>query len=231
MAIPMAPWTTSQDSQADFEFSQTQRDPVRGWDGESLGASQVQNSQVNPRSKYCEIKESVYGSTRLTRRAGAVFTSLSGHMPIKLFWPSNRYPGSTAHALPGESGSARLGRGPYPRYNDFVYNERRVSNRHCLIGRLDERSGAVGRAGTGRSDSEPIVFIEDLGSSNGTYVNGKRIAQTPHKQILRHGDEISLGGQATDEHDVRYIYRSVGEEGMPTEPVGGIFEKYYFRET
>lgn len=32
-------------------------------------------------------------------------------------------------------------------------------------------------------------YIEDLGSTNGTYVNGKRVK----KQTLKHGDTISLG--------------------------------------
>jgi hypothetical protein len=34
-----------------------------------------------------------------------------------------------------------------------------------------------------------------------------------------------------EDHDVRYIFRSVGKEGEPPEPVGGIFERYFFRET
>lgn len=36
------------------------------------------------------------------------------------------------------------------------------------------------------------VFIRDLGSSNGTYVNGKRM-QANVDQILHHGDILSLG--------------------------------------
>jgi ser/thr/tyr protein kinase RAD53 len=80
--------------------------------------------------------------------------------------------------------------------------------------------------------SEPIVYIEDLGSSNGTWVNGRRIESTPYRQVLKHGDEISLGAQGElDDHDVRYIYRSVGKEGELLEEVGGIFQKYTFVDT
>lgn len=93
-----------------------------------------------------------------------------------------------------------------------------------------------------------MVYIEDLNSSNGTWVyiaimvltvpihtdihslqvNGKRIA----KQILQHGDEISLGSPVkTDDHDARYIFRSVGREGERLDSAGAIFEAYQFRET
>ncbi len=145
---------------------------------------------------------------------------------------------SITEELPGESGTARLGRGPYPRFNDIVFSERRISNKHCVIGRLDEnvqkRRDTHDIPAQHRrpiDDAEPIVYIEDLGSSNGTYVNGRRIASTPHKQILVHGDEISLGSESrTDEHDVRFVYRSVGEKDKPTEPLAGIFDKYIFRE-
>jgi hypothetical protein len=59
-------------------------------------------------------------------------------------------------------------------------------------------------------------------------VNGKRIT----KQILTHGDEISLGSPVkTDDHDARYIFRSVGSEGERLNSVGAVFEKYQFRET
>lgn len=35
-----------------------------------------------------------------------------------------------------------------------------------------------------------VATIRDLGSSNGTYVNGRRIQQ----QVLRHGDVVTVGG-------------------------------------
>ncbi len=51
-----------------------------------------------------------------------------------------------------------------------------VSRRHCKI---------YQRGGT--------YFIEDVGSSNGTFLNGKRL--TPHKpQAIQKGDVLQLGG-------------------------------------
>src|SRR5690606_33932655 len=47
-----------------------------------------------------------------------------------------------------------------------------VSRRHCSI-----------------VQSEGQVLVQDLGSSNGTYVNGKRIQET----TLRPGDQIRIG--------------------------------------
>lgn len=57
--------------------------------------------------------------------------------------------------------------------NDVVIKDQFVSKRHCRIGETD---GAY--------------FLEDLGSANGTYLNGERIATaTP----LQDGDYIGLG--------------------------------------
>ena len=41
------------------------------------------------------------------------------------------------------------------------------------------------------SVAEEAFLLKDLGSSNGTYVNGERIAQ----QLVRHGDRVTLGDQ------------------------------------
>jgi adenylate cyclase len=49
-----------------------------------------------------------------------------------------------------------------------------VSKEHCII----EQQG-------------PSMMLRDLGSMNGTYINGERVAGT---RVLRHGDEIRLGG-------------------------------------
>lgn len=60
-------------------------------------------------------------------------------------------------------------------------------------------------------------------------VNGVDIKR--RKTILKHGDEVSLGSKLSiDDHDVRYIFRSVGRAGEVSERVGGIFERYHFRE-
>lgn len=62
-----------------------------------------------------------------------------------------------------------LGRRPY---NDIVIDNLAVSGEHAVIL----------MAGTD-------VFLEDLNSTNGTYINGKAIK----KQQLRHGDGIEIG--------------------------------------
>lgn len=62
-----------------------------------------------------------------------------------------------------------LGRRPY---NDIVIDNLAVSGEHAVIL----------MAGTD-------IFLEDLNSTNGTYVNGKAVK----KQQLRHGDGIEIG--------------------------------------
>jgi pSer/pThr/pTyr-binding forkhead associated (FHA) protein len=62
-----------------------------------------------------------------------------------------------------------LGRRPY---NDIVIDNLAVSGEHALI-RM-----------TGNE-----VFLEDLNSTNGTYINGKAVK----KQQLQHGDSVEIG--------------------------------------
>ena len=70
------------------------------------------------------------------------------------------------------SGENTIGRKPE---NDLVLNDTTVSGLHCTI--LNE---------------EDKVFIRDENSTNGTYVNGERIAE---KTELHPSDKISLGKQ------------------------------------
>jgi pSer/pThr/pTyr-binding forkhead associated (FHA) protein len=62
-----------------------------------------------------------------------------------------------------------LGRRPY---NDIVIDNLAVSGEHAVL----QMSGAD-------------VFIEDLNSTNGTYINGKAIK----KQLLTHNDTVEIG--------------------------------------
>jgi pSer/pThr/pTyr-binding forkhead associated (FHA) protein len=62
-----------------------------------------------------------------------------------------------------------LGRRPY---NDIVIDNLAVSGEHAVL-------QMVG----------PDVFIEDLNSTNGTYINGKAIK----KQLLAHNDTVEIG--------------------------------------
>ena len=50
-----------------------------------------------------------------------------------------------------------------------------------------------------RVDFDPIAgthVVVDLGSTNGVYVNGQRIAAQPASTLLREGDRIEIGGTA-----------------------------------
>ncbi|MCB0020790.1 MAG: FHA domain-containing protein, partial [Anaerolineales bacterium] len=62
---------------------------------------------------------------------------------------------------------------------DIAINANFISRRHMRVGVQND-----------------VVFIEDLGSSNGTYVNGKRI---PSKQVvvLEHGDQLGVGPEVS----------------------------------
>ena len=69
-----------------------------------------------------------------------------------------------------------LGRRPY---NDIVIDNLAVSGEHAVL----QMVGAD-------------VFIEDLNSTNGTYINGKAIK----KQLLQHNDTVEIG-----KYKIRYL--------------------------
>ncbi|KAK4687813.1 ser/thr/tyr protein kinase RAD53, partial [Tremellales sp. Uapishka_1] len=167
-----------------------------------------QDSQVEPRRKYW-----------------ATFIPINPtHSILKIPWSLPRM---------------QVGRAP-ARYNgvrnDVVILEKRISNVHCTItlgnpsasGFQESQLAVLARD----SDNEPEVWVKDLGSSNGTYVNGTKIT---HPTLLQHGDELSLGHQSTmEDHDVRYIFRSVGGKGQTVgeeKQVGEVYERYQFLGT
>jgi two-component system, cell cycle response regulator len=72
------------------------------------------------------------------------------------------------------------------------------------------------------------VFLEDLGSTNGTYVNGKRITRT----VLKDGDKIQIGNSIIlkftyhddlEEDFQRQMYDSASRDGLTR-----VFNKRYF---
>jgi len=75
-----------------------------------------------------------------------------------------------------------LGRRPY---NDIVIDNLAVSGEHAVL-------QMVG------SD----VFIEDLNSTNGTYINGKAIK----KQLLQHNDTVEIG-----KYKIKYLVDESGD--------------------
>src|SRR5215204_7768233 len=77
-----------------------------------------------------------------------------------------------------------LGRRPY---NDIVIDNLAVSGEHAVL----QMAGNE-------------VFIEDLNSTNGTYINGKAIK----KQLLAHNDTVEIG-----KYKIKYLV----EEGSDYE--------------
>jgi hypothetical protein len=75
-----------------------------------------------------------------------------------------------------------LGRRPY---NDIVIDNLAVSGEHAVL----QMVGAD-------------VFIEDLNSTNGTYINGKAIK----KQLLAHNDTVEIG-----KYKIKYLVDEAGE--------------------
>jgi pSer/pThr/pTyr-binding forkhead associated (FHA) protein len=88
-----------------------------------------------------------------------------------------------------------LGRRPY---NDIVIDNLAVSGEHAVL----QMVGAD-------------VFIEDLNSTNGTYINGKAIK----KQLLTHNDTVEIG-----KYKIKYLVdeSSDYEKTMIMRPGGGM---------
>jgi len=74
-----------------------------------------------------------------------------------------------------------LGRRPY---NDIVIDNLAVSGEHAVL----QMVGAD-------------VFIEDLNSTNGTYINGKAVK----KQLLAHNDTVEIG-----KYKIKYVNEVAG---------------------
>jgi hypothetical protein len=75
-----------------------------------------------------------------------------------------------------------LGRRPY---NDIVIDNLAVSGEHAVL----QMMGAD-------------VFIEDLNSTNGTYINGKAVK----KQLLTHNDTVEIG-----KYKIKYLVEEGGD--------------------
>ncbi len=85
----------------------------------------------------------------------------------------------TAYRLSSDK-ECTIGRAPE---NDVCIRDQIVSQRHARV--------VMGPAGE--------AFVEDLRSTNGTYVNGKKVA----RQVLRDGDKIHIGPR----HVLEFCYR------------------------
>ena len=78
--------------------------------------------------------------------------------------------GGGTHVIPLESTQLTIGRGLN---NDVILEDTRVSRHHAQLRYRARR-----------------FWLSDLGSTNGTFINGEQVAE----QALRDGDTISLGG-------------------------------------
>jgi pSer/pThr/pTyr-binding forkhead associated (FHA) protein len=98
-----------------------------------------------------------------------------------------------------------LGRRPY---NDIVIDNLAVSGEHAVL----QMTGSE-------------VLLEDLNSTNGTYLNGKAIK----KQQLQNGDSIEIGKYkikfvadgAADNFDKTMVVRAMPAAPIPVRPPGG----------
>ncbi|GAB4481242.1 MAG: hypothetical protein Kow0088_23370 [Anaerolineales bacterium] len=92
-------------------------------------------------------------------------------MPFQLVMRAGPHPGTT---FPLQKSEINIGRDPS---NDLVISDAEVSRKHA---RLIWQSGAY--------------LLEDLGSTNGTFINGQRLLG-PH--VMRPGEVIQLGENVT----------------------------------
>jgi predicted component of type VI protein secretion system len=80
-----------------------------------------------------------------------------------------------------------------------------------IVGRHDEchlkiKSSQVSRQHCHLFEKKGLLLVKDLGSANGTFVNGKRVKE---QQVLEPGDELTIG-------DVQLRVEKIGQ---PTAPV------------
>jgi two-component system, cell cycle response regulator len=116
--------------------------------------------------------------------------------------------GDTVGEMFSLSGVQILGRGTNA---ELRIRGQGISRQHCRL-----------------TTTKESVVLEDLGSTNGTYVNGTRIT----RQVLRDGDKIQVGNSIIlkftyhdnlDEDFQRHMYESASRDGLTR-----IYNKRYF---
>jgi pSer/pThr/pTyr-binding forkhead associated (FHA) protein len=86
----------------------------------------------------------------------------------------------------------------------------RLGNDVTIVGRQDGcqlqiRSSQVSRKHCELTEKDGVLIVKDLGSSNGTFINGKKVSGT---QRAEHGMELSFGG-------VKFRVERVGQPAAP----------------
>jgi diguanylate cyclase (GGDEF)-like protein len=98
---------------------------------------------------------------------------------------------------------------------DLTVNQDAVSRRHCKI---DRKGGGE-------------FILTDLNSTNGTFLNEKRVGQTPHP--IYAGDTIRVGSQVykflTTDHIEAHHYEAAYSM-MTTDSLTGVLNKRYFSD-
>lgn len=97
---------------------------------------------------------------------------------------------------------------------DCHINDMHVSNRHFQLSLLIPEHQV--------RDTDYTVFITDLGSRNGTFVNGEQL-EANNKRALLHLDKISLGN-----HDTAVEFAFYKEAEANEQASLEVFKKYNF---
>jgi len=110
-----------------------------------------------------------------------------------------------------------------------------LTNPEQIIGRQPTNGVVVDDEGISRTHARIVVedgryFIEDLGSSNGTFVNGERIDRAPifDGVVLQLGPHVYFRFSITDENQVR-ILRQLYESSV-RDSLTGAYNRHYFAE-
>lgn len=111
--------------------------------------------------------------------------------------PSLTDPAGRTHPLAGEA--ILIGRATE---NDIVISSKRVSREHACVRRHGWR-----------------LLLEDLGSSNGTFLNGERL-HTPAQ--LRDGDQIKVGDVLFTFHDPEVTFQESPLPELEVDAAAGV---------
>lgn len=152
-----------------------------------------QLSYPNLASRHRTHKAALSQTVRSSPGASIVSPAVGlADLPGAVLIPTN--PDHSILKIPWSRPYLQIGRGPFNMArNDIVMREKRISNVHCRI-----TLGLQGENGSGASSStvkswkdgegEPDVWVEDLGSSNGSFV-GARFAPSDPLGQRREGQD------------------------------------------
>jgi two-component system cell cycle response regulator len=154
--------------------------------------------------RHSTVSHETEEKTLITGPAGTVNASSGSRAYLILL------AGDTVGEMFSLSGTQVLGRGTNA---DLRIRGQGISRQHCRL-----------------TTTKEAVVLEDLGSTNGTYVNGARIT----RQVLHDGDKIQVGNSIIlkftyhdnlDEDFQRHMYESASRDGLTR-----IYNKRYFMD-